>query len=240
MPTFDGSNDAAVRTVTDARGDTPRTYEIAKLADGKCWMLTNLKLGSTSGSITLTPSDSDVATNFTLPRVTTDGTSELDLPRAYGPIPGDTSAANTNYGYLYNWTAATAGESDPPAGSILSAQHSICPAGWRLPIGVAYDDLGNVYFDEIATLDQAFGGTGNEALGGGPSTPRWNYPGAFKGVLSGGRLSTSFTLQGAFGSIWSSSAAGNNAVGFGLYPEGVNPTSFAQRSNAAGIRCLLN
>ncbi len=109
LPTFTGSNNEAVRTVTDNRGGTTRTYEIAKLADGKCWMLTNLKLGSTSGTITLTPADSDVASNFTLPQLTTSGSPDYDNPRAYGPIPGDTGSGATNYGYFYNWSAATAG-----------------------------------------------------------------------------------------------------------------------------------
>ena len=54
LPVYTGSNNDAIRTVTDNRGGSAQSYRIAKLADGKCWTLDNLKLGSTSGSITLT------------------------------------------------------------------------------------------------------------------------------------------------------------------------------------------
>lgn len=119
LPVYTGSNPSAIRSLTDSRGGTTRTYDVAKLADNKCWMLTNLKLGSTSGAITLTPADSNVAGNFTLPQLATSGAIDDDNPGAYGPVPGDTGSGSTNYGYLYNFPAATAGESRTtmPAGS---------------------------------------------------------------------------------------------------------------------------
>ena len=96
-------------------------------------MLDNLKLGSTSSPLTLTSADTNIASNFILPQLTTTGTPDFDNPAAYGPVPGA-----TNYGYLYNWSAATAGESrtshDETEGD---APYSICPANWRLPIGGA-------------------------------------------------------------------------------------------------------
>jgi prepilin-type N-terminal cleavage/methylation domain-containing protein len=75
LPTYTGTNEDAIRSVTDNRGGTERTYHIAKLADDKCWMLDNLKLGSTTGSITLTSADSNISSNFTLPQVQTGGSS---------------------------------------------------------------------------------------------------------------------------------------------------------------------
>ena len=102
LPVYDGSNPTAIRTVTDNRDDTTRNYEIAKLADNKCWMLTNLKLGKTTGTTTLTPANSNINSNFTLPQLITTGTTSSDIPQAIGPVPGDTSSGATNYGYLYN------------------------------------------------------------------------------------------------------------------------------------------
>ena len=149
LPTFTGSNNDAVRTVTDSRGGTTRTYEIAKLADNKCWMLTNLKLGSTTGSITLTPADSDVASNFTLPQLATTGTSNTNIPRVLGPVPGDTGSGTTNYGYFYNWPAASAGETTTSHGNGAGrAPNSICAQGWQLP-----DD------NDFEQLNQVFGGS---------------------------------------------------------------------------------
>ena len=81
--------------------------------------------------------DLDTKTSFLLPELY-DGQSwdyySHDAAHAYGPVPGDAGSGATNYGYLYNWPAVTAGETQAtmPAGS-GNAPNSICPANWRLP-----------------------------------------------------------------------------------------------------------
>ncbi|MBC9954739.1 prepilin-type N-terminal cleavage/methylation domain-containing protein [Leucobacter sp. cx-42] len=243
LPEFTGSNTSAIRTVTDNRGGTTRTYEIAKLADGKCWMLTNLKLGSTSGSITLTPGDSNVASNFTLPQLN-DGSrsviwegsgNDYDTPYAYGPVPGDTGLGATNYGYLYNFSAATAGETQV---SLITgnASHSICPANWRLPTGGSPSS-------DFGQLDVAFGGTGSYAGNGETNIAKWQPSGPFRGSLSGNWRS-GFRDQGGGGDLWSASATPDDPDGafyahFG--PDVVNPGgSYGYRYFGLGVRCLLN
>ncbi len=233
LPTFTGSNEDAILTVTDTRGGTTRTYRIAKLADNKCWMLDNLKLGSTSGSITLTPSDSNVGSNFTLPQLTTTGSPNYDNPRAYGPVPGD-----SNYGYLYNWSAATAGESrtSHPAGA-GNAPYSICPSGWRLPTGGDYDPGQG----EFADLDRAFGGSGMYQTSG-PSIAQWGPSGAFKGAFSGSWWE-GFAGQGSWGGLWSSSAyPGGSSYAFfaSFYADEVYPGGGNARGSGRTVRCLLN
>ncbi len=235
LPEFIGSNTSAIRTVTDNRGGTTRTYEIAKLADGKCWMLTNLKLGSTTGAITLTPADSNVASNFTLPQLTTGGNAEYDLPRAYGPVPGDTGSGATNYGYLYNFAAATAGETQASL-TTGNAQHSICPANWGLP--TAGGGSGNDFGD----LDIAFGGTGNYAGGGEANIAKWQPSGPFRGAFSG-YWNGSFGAQGGAGVLWSASAYPDDpdgALRAFFVPSGVNPGGVLDRGLGVGVRCLLN
>lgn len=200
-------------------------------------MLTNLKLGSTTGSITLTPADSNVSSNFTLPQLTTSGSSSRDIPRAYGSVPGDTGTGSTNYGYLYNWPAATAGETTSSI-TTGNASHSICPAGWRLPTGGAY----NSGEGEFADLDIAFGGTGMVAWNNEPNIARWNYTGPLKGVLSG-FWDGGFFVQGGWGSLWSSSADPDWSDGaFGAYflADGVYPGYHYDRYSGYGVRCLLN
>ena len=179
LPVYTGTNDTeAVKTVTDNRGGTTRTYRIAKLADNNCWMLENLKLGSTTSTTTLTPSDSNVAANFTLPQVQAGGSASYDTPTVSGPVPGDTGSGATNYGYLYNWPAATAGETRTSI-TTGSAANSICAKGWRLPTG---GDTG-----EFAMLNAKM----NNPAATSPSTSRgtgyyqnWQYTGQFKGVFS--------------------------------------------------------
>lgn len=234
LPTFTGSNNDAVRTVTDDRGGTTRTYEIAKLADGKCWMLDNLKLGSTTGSITLTPSDSDVAGSFSLPGIWS-GTSssrwDNNVPYTFGPVPGDTGSGITNYGYLYNWSAVTAGAnttSNPPGSG--NASNSICAAGWRLPSGGTPDS-------DFSRLDIAFGGTG---AAGSPTISSWEVGGPFRGLLAG-VWSYSWSGQGLTAGWWSSSAHSTYTAGYNMYINGgnVTPANSSTRYFAYPVRCLL-
>ncbi len=237
LPIYTGTNSDAVHTVIDTRGGTTRNYEIAKLADGNCWMLTNLKLGSTTGTIALTPADSNVSSNFTLPQLTTSGSSSSDIPRAYGPVPGDTGTGSTNYGYLYNWSAATAGETTSSI-TTGNAPHSICPAGWKLPTGGSGG--------EFAQLDVSFGGAGVYVTDG-PSQPAWSISGAFKGVHAG-LWTGSFYKTGSSGPLWSSSAQPGNSSGayfLGLTPNYIAPGTLSSgngitRANGIGVRCLLN
>jgi len=232
LPEFTGSNTSAIRTVTDNRGGTTSTYEIAKLADNKCWMLTNLKLGSSSGSITLTPADSNVGSDFTLPQLTTGGAAEFDLPRAYGPIDDDPG----NYGYLYNFPAATAGETRTTL-TTGNAQYSICPANWRLPSG------GGGAGNDFGDLDIAFGSTGNGVWSGEPSIAKWQPSGPFKGSFSGGWVG-GFSAQGGAGILWSASAS-PDYPDYAFYadfgPSYVIPgDDGSSRSFGIGVRCLLN
>lgn len=233
LPIYTGSNSETIQNLTDSRGSIPRSYEVAKLADGNCWMLNNLKLGGSS-PITLTPADSDVESNFTLPALVISGTTSYDEPTVAGPVPGDTGAGATNYGYLYNFSAATAGESrtshDRYAGN---APHSICPANWRLPAD-----------PEFSALDIAFGGTGSNSSNG-PSQSSWLNAGAFKGSFAGRWIGGGFTFQGTYGFSRSATAIPGDSLAnhafvavYGL--SDLSPGSaYYDRSSGIGIRCLL-
>ena len=247
---YTGSNPGAIVSLTDSRGGTTQTYEVAKLADNRCWMLNNLKLGSTSGTITLTPSDSNVASNFTLPQLTTTGVNDYDNARAYGPLTsaGDTGSSATNYGYLYNWSAATAGESRTtmPAGS-GNTPHSICPASWRLPTGGDWDAPTN----EFSTLNARMAGLSGVTDPGYTDSNYWDTPfyqnwqttGPFKGVFSGAWWDGSFLDQGDYGYVWSSSANpdnADNAFFASFYSDEVYPGDNNNRDVGMAVRCLLN
>ena len=241
LPTYNGTNEEAVITLHDPRG-AGQDYQVAKLADNNCWMLDNLKLGSTSGTLTLTPADTNIASTLTLPQLTDNAPMDtqedqdnlFDTPFVFGPVPGDTGSGETNYGYLYNWSAATAGESreshDENAGDAL---YSICPANWRLPTGGSGG--------EFSTLDIAWGGTGEGSWDGEPNIAQWNYNGAFKGVFSGYWYGE-FDVQGDYGYFWSASAyPGDAGIAFyaGFNETGVNPADGVYRVAGFSVRCLL-
>lgn len=246
LPVYTGANEDAVRTVADARGGTTRYYRIAKLADNNCWMLDNLRLGSTASTTELTPADSNIASNFTLPMVvftteavdvSTNPGNNFDTPYAYGPVPGDTGEGATNYGYLYNWSAATAGETRTSIAS-GTAQYSICPAGWRLPTGGDWDSGKG----EFADLDRAFGGTGMSAYSGEANIAKWQYTGPFKGVLAGNWYE-GFNGQGGWNGPWSSSIKPDSIDdAFSVHSEvdGVLPGFYNGRNAGLAVRCLLS
>ncbi len=242
LPTYTGANEEAVIELTDSRGGSTQTYQVAKLADGNCWMLDNLKLGSTTGTLELTPQDTNIVSNLTLPQVTASAPMDtqeeidalLDTPFVFGPVPGDTNSGATNYGYLYNWSAATAGESrtshDENAGN---APYSICPANWRLPTGGPGG--------EFSALDIAFGGTGNGANNGEPNIALWQHDGPFKGVFSGYWLGE-FGYQGGGGVFWAASAhpgSADYAFFAYFYADEVVPADSYVRFAGFSVRCLL-
>ena len=256
LATYTGTNEEAIVELTDSRGGTTQTYQVAKLADGNCWMLNNLKLGSTTGSITLTPSDTNIASNLTLPQLSTATFTEepdeatindlTDNPHVYGPVPGDTGTGATNYGYLYNWSAATGGESRTShTEADGDAPYSICPANWRLPTASRIYNEDTEQYDvsgDFPELDQAFGGTGEGSYSGEPNIAQWQYDGAFKGVFSGYWYGE-FYVQGDGGVFWSASALPGNADGafFAYFVAGkVYPADYFGRVVGASVRCLLN
>ena len=143
--------------VKDARDN--HSYYIQKLADGNCWMLTNLAYaGGTSNGGTNTYSDvidqgtGAPGTPGTLNNGTADTATTYTLAKYYihsaanptiDPTPPSTStdggATNPQYGYLYNWCAAMGGQNTAACANASTPAPipttNICPAGWRLPTG---------------------------------------------------------------------------------------------------------
>ena len=114
-----------VATLKDVRDGN--TYTVAKLKDGKCWMTQNLRIINK----TLTPADSDVVSNYTIPASSVSGFYTNDISNAY---------VNAEGGF-YTWYVAIAS---------TSSGYSICPKGWRLPYGS--------YGGEFHALSNSYGG----------------------------------------------------------------------------------
>jgi uncharacterized protein (TIGR02145 family) len=157
-------------------------------------MIDNLKIAN----YTATSSDTNLTSGgFNIPALTTSG-FDLNNPKVYGPVTNDGSG-DTNYGYLYNWPAATAGET---TSSITSgnATSSICPANWHLPTSNEFLILnGSMYNGVLSPAD----GNGNSA-----HAANWQYGAAFSGVFSG-NWEYDFNNQGSFAGLWSSTSDSN-------------------------------
>lgn len=151
----------SVSALTDQRDNT--TYAIAKLADGKCWMIENLRLDNTANlTISNTNNPLNDGTNVTLKHNYADSTtfSTLSSPNnsTFDTQTNPDGWCSTNeaactdqsriketptynaYGNYYNWYSATAGRGtyDMTSGDVVG---DLCPAGWRLPAGRSTGDF---------------------------------------------------------------------------------------------------
>jgi uncharacterized protein (TIGR02145 family) len=254
-PTDNGVNGNNTVTLTDIRNG--QNYMVRKLADNNCWMITNLKLGSTTGTTLLTPADTNIMSNWTLPQVNAGGapstTDYYDQPiidakvdvAGSGSLQTDITASDF-YGYYYNWCAATAGGiasggSDTCTDSVTlpdDATNDICPANWRLPTG----DISG----EFAILNASMNAN---ALAPADTTnyySNWLFTGPFRGVFAGTRFSSSWLNTGVNGYFWSSSSVASganfafilvyNSSTSAVYPGATNGV----RGYRNNIRCLVD
>ena len=183
-------------------------YAIAKLEDGKCWMMENLRLGEDM-PMELTESDSNMPGTFTLPASSPVFTAldEQDLKKAWLNTENKTSPQVTlntvndltgrvySYGTYYSWPAAIANNTDlHEAGQDVPT--SVCPRGWRLPAGGAGR--------EFSVLDKALGGTGLRENTLAASNLWRKFPNNF--IFSGGWYKASAVSRHRYGYYSSSTA----------------------------------
>ncbi len=133
------------KTLIDSRDGNE--YTITKLDDQNCWMTTNLKLDISEAN-SLTSEDSNIANGTTWPSKDLDasGFSESKTEPTWNNGTGVTNSEQwkDEYGYYYNWCAATAGFGKYCESSntqLDDSEYSICPRGWKLPTQTQYDNL---------------------------------------------------------------------------------------------------
>lgn len=120
------ASDSDSKSLIDYRDG--KTYKVARLKDGNCWMQENLAL-ALSTSKTLTPSDTDIPKNWTPTANVTPSTTGSTSYAAGLALAGTQGTATTN-------GAEYAG--------------SICPKGWKLPLGgTANQNVSGSYYDMI-------------------------------------------------------------------------------------------
>lgn len=131
--------------VTDARDN--HSYWIQKLADGKCWMLTNLAYAGGGANTysdvkSLSNGTGEAAwqlSNTVAKYYIVDSSNPTTYPdRASTSTDG--GQTDTQHGYLYNWCAAMGVQTgtaacDATETPLPDMSVSVCPANWRLPTG---------------------------------------------------------------------------------------------------------
>ena len=199
-------NYVPTKTLTDTRDNN--TYTVSKLADGKCWMTQNLRIAGK----TITPADSNVTANYTIPASSLSGFDSYDTSNAY--VDSD--------GGFYTWHAATAGTGTYALSTQgQTATASICPKGWRLPAG---DDSG-----EFKTLYNNY--SSSSAIRSNPVNL----------TLSGDVYGSSRYDQGSRGLYWSSTVHSvYYAYVLDLYASNVYPAGNNNKSNGFSVRCIAD
>ena len=221
--------------VSDSRDG--ESYKIAKLADDKVWLQDNLRLGSTS-TIDLTPSNTNIASNWTLPASGTVCFSSSSCTGTSGAtgtgytVPAINAAykdttitsygsGSSKIGVYYNYCAASAGTYCYAQNSGTgNASYDICPKGWRMPTS------GNS--GEYQALYTAY------------SSNATNFRNSLSTPLSGYFGSSAYD-QGSYGYFWSSTYSnGNNMYSLLVYSSNVYPTNSNRRYDGSSVRCLLD
>ena len=243
--------------VTDSRDG--QSYAIARLEDGKCWMLQNLKLGKNTDSITLTDADTNLAEggSFVLDNKRTTSSTPV-MPGETVVVDGtnvhnvyDHSAylCTDDYGCYYNWYTATAGSGTAAtiSSETSTVDYSICPAGWTLPTAEPLDS-------DWTNLMRAYGlydGVHSSAevaeavLVADPTTTTENINGQYiPGFLLGAFYNGGGVYRVGTGAYWSKTPVSSRAQAMvgGFYLNGSTGivTVGSNKMNGNSIRCLLS
>ena len=240
IQTVTKANCSTTRTmVRDARDNS--TYWIQKLADGNCWMLTNLAYAgggtNTYGDVinqgtgapgnprgTLSNGTADTATTYT--------EAKYYIPTGANPTteptaPSTSTTGTGQYGYLYNWCGAMGGQDTAACANATTPAPvptiNICPAGWRLPTGEPTTG-------EFTALNTVLndGKTNTDA-----------------GLLTNGLFQRSgywyngFSNQGSYGYYWSSSQySSTNARYLTFRSTNVYPANYNGKDYGFAVRCI--
>lgn len=222
-------------------------YIIQRLADGKCWMMTNLNLGATTLTKDLTSENTNIATTVaattfngwkqTTPTITYAQAVYSTITDSNSDTGSDTdSVSGTKYGTLYNFCALTVGDSRACVSTTTgytSSFYNLCPAGWKIP---ALDEFSTLY-DYYST----FAKMRSSITDDGAAFTLNGWFGESSGGISG---------QGTYGSFWSStpsnvSGRGNYYLRLDTYNSGQHvyatpsTSNYWYANNGRAIRCIL-
>ena len=235
-------------TLIDSRDNQP--YNIAKLADGKCWMTTNLNL---AGGTTLTSDNTDIPNGYTLPTAnnfqsgnrlpasTTVGFN--DNTKAFVYNSNSTTCGNNSpcYSY-YSWTAATLGSGLSISTENTDAPYSICPKGWRLPT-TGSNTNGDWKRGDFYRLATNYGIDLSSDAYDNNSNAFYNNagPGTIPNFVLAGRYYGNSFHDGSEGLYWSSTSGGDtsSARGFNFRSSTTSVSIGTTRYCGFSIRCLL-
>ena len=302
---------ASMTALKDTRDNN--VYTVARLADGKCWMVENLRLNaedsrgdvniakaqgygdataddqgkfigladSENSNFTASASSATQGTNpnsiyyagtqsgtatinifrtnyagYRMPRYNSNNTNR-NLTASYNGTGSSTYYQWYGYGNYYSWSAAIANTkmytSYSGTNGSAAAGTSICPKGWKLPLGVqSTGTINGVLQDEandsanrvggFSYLDRKLGGTGaNQSSDAGTTqSKKWrSFPNNFiyPGIISGKIVN----VRSAAGYYWSSSSVYGVYDSYNLYLSSSTvqlSTAHSGKYTGESVRCI--
>ena len=246
--------------IPDVRDD--QNYTIAKLADGKYWMVENLNL---AGGAALSAADTDVTSDYISSFSTSNNLTKTDNTIVL-PASSTSGFDTENYSYVYNtgnktstctspgcysyysWDAATLGSSRGIATDNQNAEQSICPKNWKLPTTYNGTDsdtnptdfrglmmaLGG--FNTVQTYNSSTNPTGATMYGKISASP-YNF------LLAGLYYNGSFYSGGSYGYYWSATSYSNSSSARNLRFDSSNvysASNYGGRTYGFSVRCLFS
>ncbi len=228
----------SIIALTDSRDSN--TYAVAKLADGQCWMIENLRLNPSGTSITTGNTNNPTAEFISNRNNTYEWCNTNDESCNADRVLSESSVFGANAGRWYNWYTATAGNG--LLGTNDATAGDICPIGWHLPTG------GNN--SEFGALMQSLGGStyymssSSTPTGAEMSERLRKYPYNFmySGYKSG---SNNFSGYGRYkSSIGYSYTSGETTYNYKYHlsigSTFVDPRSGEYQYLGASVRCVKN
>ena len=204
-----------------ATGSNMQSYVVRKLNDGNCWMAENLQLNlSTSHSYkvgTFAGGEAD----WTPTQTTTANAYNYAINPNYAENIAVTDYRSISHNnWYYTWHAAVAASSTTQTS--YTPTQSICPKGWRLPLG----DTSNRSFYYLITTK--YGQSTGNAINNDPLN---FYP---AGYYYSGSL-----YDSARGYYWSATSYSNNGAYYLLFSSSyVNPQNYDYKSLGFSVRCV--
>ena len=227
-----------------------KDYYISKLADGNVWMTQNLDFDIVDGGANLNSTNTDVPANWedggNLTNTYTNATWNGSTTRPESYNPGDVcwlgegeygyddTCADRHYhlGNYYNWTAAVAMSDSSDYTGEEDVNQSICPAGWRLPLGGSETGSKSFY-----NLVSQYGWDNGSYMMEGNYT-MWDAPLYFP--LGGAYWAGNIEYVGDYGFYWSSVVRDSRyaySLNFGSGDD-VYPDTNDDRGHGYSVRCV--
>ena len=201
--------------LTDARADAgSQTYTVRYLADGRYWMVDDLKYPTACNKTTFSGAES------------TGSAGKNGISGFIGDCRNNTQSGA---GYLYDWMGAMQdtrlyylSTTNPNCGTNC---RGICPAGWHLPAQ-----------SEFVALNNAVNGGSTSSDAGLKNSSTFN------GVYGGYSANNgSLNYQGSYAYYWSSTYYSTDyAYNLSFYSTNVNPSISNFKNNGSSVRCLRN